>query len=74
MTDGLSREGGPRSRQVGCRVTGVSPERATYETAAALFATGAIGVPVLPREELDRDERDGWAKIRQAALGSGDRS
>jgi hypothetical protein len=55
-------------------VTGVSPERATYETAAALFATGAIGVPVLPREELDRDERDGWAKIRQAALGSGDRS
>lgn len=49
----------------------VSPERATYETAATLFASGVIGVPVIPWEEMSQDERDGWARIRQAGAGDG---
>ncbi len=49
----------------------VSPGRPVYETAARLFEAGVIGVPVVPWEELTRDEKDGWAKVRQAALGTG---
>ncbi len=47
------------------------PERAVYEAAAFLLASGVIEVPGLPWELLTPDERDGWARIRQAGLGTG---
>lgn len=53
-------------------MTAGSPERAAYETAARLFESGVIGVPVIPWEELDAGERAGWARIRQAGPGAGD--
>jgi len=39
-----------------------------YETASDLWANGVIGSPSIPWEEMTRDERDGWARIRQAAV------
>jgi hypothetical protein len=45
-----------------------SPERAMYDTAKELWGTNIIGSPSVYWEYLSQDERDGWARIRQAAV------
>jgi hypothetical protein len=47
-------------------VTAASPERAMYDKAADLWAAGVIGAPSIHWEEMTRDERDGWARVRLA--------